>query len=597
MNKISVSILLVFLGLTGFAQKAILNYSIDLNDRTNDTFKVDLTIDGKLSEENAIYQFASTAPGTYQTMNLGRFVTNFKALDKKGKEIPTEKLDVNQWKISDTKKLNKITYEIAETWDTPVEEFPIYKMCGTSIEDDHVLINAHCVIGYPTGMQPIPLTINLSYPENWEIGTPLEKNEKGLYYANSYDHAVDSPILLGKLTKASTELHGSDIEIYTYSKTDKISSEQLLASMSDMLDAAGRFMINFPVEKYTFLYHFEDFDAGAWEHSYSSEYVLPEQEFTPEYGQEITDIAAHEFFHVITPLNIHSEVIEEFNFVTPTPSEHLWLYEGTTEWASHIMQLRHNLVDLDYYLNMLQEKMIIDTYYDPNVSLSALALTSYTQEGSQQYPNIYMRGALVAGLLDIRLLELSGGKKGYREVIYELSKRYGTDNAFPEKEFFDLFVIMTYPEIGEIFQKYVKKAEPLPMKEYYAKIGIKYTAEKNTGEIIPDLGGHLAVPDGKIRFVQLRPEIIEMGLKVNDELIKVNGTPLTFANANQLLGPLQQLKIDDTYNVTIRRDNEEIDLELKVLSIEKIDKFIFEVDEHATEEQVALRESWIRNLN
>jgi hypothetical protein len=60
----------------------------------------------------------------------------------------------------------------------------------------------------------------------------------------------------------------------------------------------------------------------------------------------VTDIAAHEFFHVVTPLNIHSEIIEHFNFVmTPVPSRHLWLYEGTTEWAAHAMQLRAGLED------------------------------------------------------------------------------------------------------------------------------------------------------------------------------------------------------------------------------------------------------------
>ena len=43
----------------------------------------------------------------------------------------------------------------------------------------------------------------------------------------------------------------------------------------------------------------------------------------------ISDIAAHEFFHVVTPLHIHSEIIENFDFETPVPSEHVWLYEGS----------------------------------------------------------------------------------------------------------------------------------------------------------------------------------------------------------------------------------------------------------------------------
>lgn len=578
-----------------FAQTADLRYKIDLNDRQDDKFKVTLEVD-KLSDENGIYQFASTAPGTYQTMNLGRFVSDFKAFDKKGKEIATENISVNQWKISEPKKVKKITYSIAETWDTPVEEYTIYKMCGTSIEDDHVLINAHCIFGYPTGMQSSPLSINLTYPEAWEVGTALNKNEDGAYYAKSYDYAVDSPILLGRLSKASTDLNGNPIDIYTYSKTDLITSDQLLASMSDMLKAAGEFIIEFPVDRYTFLYHFEDEGWGAWEHSYSSEYVMDEQEYVGEFKKGIVDMAAHEFFHVVTPLNIHSEIIEQFNFVTPTASEHLWLYEGTTEWAAHMMQLRNGLSSMDQYLKMLQNKLITDSYYDPNFSLSQLALTSFSKEGQQQYGNIYMRGALVAGLLDIKLLQLSEGKRGYREVIYELSKKYGQTKAFSEKDFFNEFVAFTYPEIAEFFELYVKNANPLPMAEYYGLLGIKFTPEINTGEQVADLGGQLGVPDGKIRFLKLRPEMEEMGLKLNDELVGLNGEALSLANANQLIGGLMQQPIDYEYEVTVKRGEEDLTIPIKVLSKDKVSRFVFELDENATAEQKAMREIWSKNL-
>ena len=166
----------------------------------------------------------------------------------------------------------------------------------------------------------------------------------------------------------------------------------------------------------------------------SSEYVLKEGAFTDSLGKRITDIAAHEFFHVVTPLNIHSEIIEHFNFVTPVPSEHLWLYEGTTEWAAHAMQLRAGLKTPEEYLATMIGKMKLDrTAYDTTYSLKELALTSYSDSGQAQYGNIYMRGALTAGLLDIRLLELSQGRRGLQDLILELAHRYGKRRAFPNR--------------------------------------------------------------------------------------------------------------------------------------------------------------------
>jgi predicted metalloprotease with PDZ domain len=72
--------------------------------------------------------------------------------------------------------------------------------------------------------------------------------------------------------------------------------------------------------------------SAALEHSYSSVYYSP-QARADKVSDEITGLSCHEFFHIVTPLNIHSEEISNFNFDTPKMSKHLWLYEGLTEYA------------------------------------------------------------------------------------------------------------------------------------------------------------------------------------------------------------------------------------------------------------------------
>jgi predicted metalloprotease with PDZ domain len=454
-------------------QQSALGYAIDLNDRADDSFKVTAWVGG-LTDANAIYQFAATAPGTYQVMDIGRYVRRFEAFDAAGRAVPVERVSVNQWKLSDPARVRTLLYAISETWDTPVDQHQVYLMCGTSIERDHVLINPHAVIGYPSGMQARPIRLRLAYPAGWKLGTALERDRSGAYRAEDFDQLVDSPILLGPLTEARTRVTGVPVEIYTYSHTGKIRSSQLLGAMDDMLQAAGRFLGKLPVDRYTFLYHFDERPAGAWEHSLSSEYVLQESEFTDSVGRYVKDIAAHEFFHIVTPLNIHSEIIEHFNFVTPVPSQHLWLYEGTTEWAAHAIQLRAGLKTPDQYLAKVIEKMRIDrAKYDSTWSLRELALTSYSDSGQAQYGNIYMRGALTAGLLDIRLLELSGGRQGLQDLILELAHRFGKRRAFPESTFVDTLAAMTSPEIRDFFARYVWDSQRLPIAEYYGKLGIR----------------------------------------------------------------------------------------------------------------------------
>jgi predicted metalloprotease with PDZ domain len=463
----------LLLGIATAAPASPLGYAIDVTRRADDQFRVTAWVSG-LTADNAVYQFAATAPGTYQVMDIGRYVRRFEAFDAAGKPVPVEQVSVNQWKLGDAPRVRTIRYTIAETWDTKVDQHQIYLMCGTSIEQDHVLINPHAVIGYPTGMQARPIRLRITYPATWKVGTALERDRGGAYLAEDYDQLVDSPILLGRLSEAGTRVTGVPVEIFTYSKTDKIKSAQLLGAMDDMLQAAGRFLGKLPVDRYTFLYHFEDKPAGAWEHSLSSEYVLAESEFTDSVGRYVTDIAAHEFFHIVTPLNIHSEIIEHFNFVTPVPSQHLWLYEGTTEWAAHAMQLRAGLKSPEEYLKKIIQKMQIDrAKFDSSYSLRELALTSYSDSGQIQYGNIYMRGALTAGLLDIRLLELSGGSRGLQDLIADLTRKYGKRRAFPESTFVDTVVAMTAPQIRDFFDRYVWDSQPLPIADYYGKLGIR----------------------------------------------------------------------------------------------------------------------------
>src|SRR6476646_3070316 len=68
-----------------------LAYSIDLNRRADDLFHVTLTVSG-LGPANAIYQFAATAPGTYQVMNIRRYVKAFQAFDANGRSVAVQQV-------------------------------------------------------------------------------------------------------------------------------------------------------------------------------------------------------------------------------------------------------------------------------------------------------------------------------------------------------------------------------------------------------------------------------------------------------------------------------------------------------------------------
>ena len=472
-----------YISLAGIDLEKSIYYSIDLNDLSEDKFRVKAYLSG-LTESNSVFQFAAVVPGTYRFSNFGRYVSRFQAFDKDGQSYASEKLSTNQWEISNPEKVYYLEYDIFETWDIDMEKPSVYLMGGTSLETDHVLLNGFGVLGYPEGMKKRQFYLHLEYPDGWTAGTSLEKVDQDLYIADNYDELVDSPVLLGNLTTATVNVGQTKIDLFTYSKSGSITSNQLLPELDGIMQDAQAFLKSLPVDRYSFLFHFEGRAAGALEHSYSSVYVLRDGELSPSYIQLVRNISAHEFFHVVTPLNIRSEIIENFNFAMPVASRHLWLYEGVTEWASDMMQYRNESLSIQDLLSEIRSKYISSLQYDQSLSLTNMSLDSYGERGGSQFRNVYLKGALVAYLLDIELLERSNGKSGLRELILKLIDTYGSENAFQEDQFFDELVKLTYPEIESFIDLYIKGITPLPLENYLQKVGIDFDKEERTIKLI-----------------------------------------------------------------------------------------------------------------
>ncbi|MCK5147193.1 peptidase [bacterium] len=580
-----------------------ITYQIDLTNHTDDLFHVTVLTEN-LSKDNNIYQFAATAPGTYEVMDFGRFVQSFKAFDADGQEIEVINLSTNQWQIARPQQLKKIEYILEDTYDSEIEEAAIAPMSGTGIEDDVIVLNTFGVLGYFKGLQTHPVRIKVNHQPDWTLGTALQKDQTGYYFADTYDRLADSPMLVGDLTIDSTLVNGIAVKIYLYSPDDKYNATQIIKVADDILQSAGQFIGYDPVPNYEFLFclmsreqitrnQFRGF--GALEHSYSSLYVMP----TPrENVQELSNMIAHEFMHILTPLNLHSEIIHEYNFAEPTADEHTWLYEGVTEWASQIMQLRSGLINTDRYMRRISGKMNraerIGSMF-PDYSLCQMSTEAFTPKGDRAFVNFYQLGALTAGLLDIRLLELSGGKRGLRDIFVELLDEYGKSKPFPKDNFFQIFTEKTYPEIEQFINDYIIGTKVLPLDTYYAKLGFKYLPERLSDRSRPtldaEMGGRAA---GVFLFENVRSRAEEYGLRNGDILTHLFGEKVTPENVRELGPKLFGMALDTPFEMIVERDGEEITLQAQVFQAK--DYHVFEEVETLSMQQKTLREAWVKNL-
>ena len=575
-------------------------YNADVTNYKDDLFHITVFTNG-LGKENDIYNFPATVPGTYSNLNFGRFIKSFKAYDKEGNELQSKNISENRWQIKDADKLAKLVYDAEDTFDSEIAENKVIPMAGTGICNDFIVLNTFALFGYFEGLQNNPVKVKLDYNSDWTIGTSLTIDGNGYYTAENYDYLADSPVLIGDLTTASTTVNDIKVGVYVYSPDTTVNADKILKVADKVLQSSAAFIGYSPVKQYNFLMCFmgmEEFQrngiagAGALEHSYSSLFVFP---MGKEFSDEVQDDMAHEFLHILTPLNLHSEIIQPFNFEVPTSSEHIWLYEGVTEWASDIMQLRGGLITVDEYIGRLSNKAKTNEIFRQDISLAELSLGVYSEAITMQFMNFYNKGAIVATFLDLKLLELSNGKRGLREVFVDLLNKYGKSKPFSEKEFYDIFVENTYPEIEKFINDYIKGTEPLPYKEYMAKLGYNYILDRPSEDKRPTLGLRIGLNDkNELTLLAVSAEGSKLGLHEGDVLYKAFGEEISLQNARNLLGQISSMQVADTVALTVKQGEREVTV--PILLQQRIDKHVFEEMAQLTEQQKLLRDVWKRNL-
>jgi len=587
-------------------------YSVDLTKVDNDKLEVTL-INPKIDTDEITFRLPKTVPGTYSTDDYGRYLSDFKAFDSKGNQLTANKLDVNSYTIKDAKKLHKISYKIDDTWDSPeIKGTKIFEPTGSDIvANKEYSINTHCFFGYFDGMKQVPYQVTFTKPNGFYGATSMVAKSStattDVFEMNNYMDLVDAPILYTQPDTTVLKIGGADILVSVYSPNKMANSKEIAANINTLLNAQKEYLGGkLPIKKYAFLIVLSDSKTmtsfGALEHSYSSFYYLPEGT-SEALSQTVKDVASHEFFHIVTPLNIHSEEIGNFDYNNPKMSKHLWMYEGLTEYAAGHMQAKYELITLSKYLDMLRQKITTMKSMKDNLpftEMSANVLDKY----KNQYINVYNKGALIGLCLDIKLRQLSGGKYGTQNLMQDLSKTYGKTVSFKDDELFDKITTLTYPEIRQFFATYVEGKEPLPLTDILQSVGIEYTAEATVKQA--SLGGiAIGFNQSTNRLKVANIDKVNdfgkaMGYKANDELVSINGQAMEMMSIQAIMNEYSaNTKEGETVTVEVARKSAEgkeeiIKLSAPAILVETKQKNVLRLTENPTAEQLKLRNFWLK---
>lgn len=594
--------------------------ALDLTAVVDD--KVPVTINpGRFTIETVTYRLPRVVQGTYSVSDFGKYVDDFKALDYDGNELIVNKVDTNTWTITDATKLDKLQYYVNDTFDIEVNggiggEQP-FSPAGTNIEEDNYVLNLHGFIGYFDSLKNNQYALDITAPATFVRSSALEnrgmkssadgKSITSSYFAPRYFDITDNPMMYGKLDVEEFMVGDIKIVLSVYSPNNVHTAASQKETVFKMMQAQKEYLgdVNSTPRYDIYLYLSDGSETapkgfGALEHHTSTVVVLEESSSKEALASSIVDVVAHEFFHIVTPLSVHSEDVHYFDYNKPTFSKHLWMYEGVTEYFAQHFQVYEGLMDNDEFYETIMQKINMSKRMDDAMSFTIMSENVLEEPYASQYYNVYMKGALIGMCIDILMRKESDGNRSMLSLMKELSAKYGKNKPFEDDKLIAEITAMTYPSVGEFLLTHVAGDVPINYNEFFEMVGLKM-GEKQVETNYIFAGGQNIIFDGDQEkgTIFFSPMALDnsfwasQGVQAGDVIKKVNGTELTLANAQQVIGGMFGWQEGQEITMDLERNGEPVVIKATLTKAYAADESLIE-DENATEAQKALRTAWLK---
>ncbi len=570
---------------------------------------------GAFTNDTISFFIPKTVPGTYSSDNYGKYIEDFKALDYDGNELTVSKIDDNTWNIVEGKKLDKVTYWVNDTYDTENEvQEAVFSPSGTNIKaGENYVLNLHGFVGYFDALKEVPYEITIVKPADLVSTTSLIEKametadpSKDVFQASRYFEVIDNPIMYAKPNTETFQINDIEVTLSVYSPNGIYTAASIRESMEKMMSAQKTFLGDIDsTNEYNILLYLSTMEQdangfGALEHHTSTVVVLPEVMQKEALEQAMIDVVSHEFFHIVTPLNVHSEEIQYFDFNDPKMSQHLWMYEGTTEYFANLFQIQQGLIDEAEFYKRIMDKVGNSKSYDDAMSFTEMSRNILEEPYKDNYANVYEKGTLINLVLDIMLREWSNGEKGVLWLMKELSKKYGDMTPFQDEKLIDEIVAMTFPEVRTFFDTHVIGNTPIDYGTYFSKVGLTTaTQEEQTGYFLQGDVPFIDVDQANDNAIFVRKGIelnsffTSLGVQGGDVIKSINGTPINLEAIRPIIGQSFGWTPETEITMVVERDAEELTFTGQVgaptVNVTKLAPM-----EDASDTQINLRKAWMK---
>jgi len=532
----------------------------------------------------------------YQVRNFAANVEDVRAQDASGAPAPVIDERTSEWDVAAPPGCVVVNYDIHLASPGPF---------GSSLDAEHGFFNWAMVLMYSPSLRFQSVSIRLlDVPTTWEMrdlhvlgaaaaGHVDQVNGR----ASSYDDLVDSPAELGVCRQSAFQQDGATYHVVVDANPADYDMAGIDQTLARITHTAVDWMQDRPYDEYTFLYHFPHGQGGGgMEHVYGTAIEINTERLRSD-PLSLASISAHEFFHLWNVKRIRPQSLEPIDYQHEMDTRALWFSEGVTSTVSDMLLARSGLIDDAEYLQRISAQ-ITDLQRRPArlwQSAEASSLDAWL-EGNAFYRSpersisYYNKGEILGVLLDLRIRQLTGGRKSLRDLFQWMNLHYAKQHRFfPDSAGVEEAAeAITGQNFADFFRDYVAGVKEIPYDEFFLFVGLR---------AVPNTTAYASAGFTTTANLGAQPEVVEvepnsdaqrLGILVGDRVLEINGRP---ADAN-LDDELEGLTPGSVVHLRLENRRGKREIELKLGG--RQEQF-YELQDLATvtPEQRAHRAAWI----
>ncbi len=475
----------------------------------------------------------SWVPGSYHIVNYVRGFRGLSARGPHGESRPLERVDKARWRI-DTGGSAVLRVDYSVYGHGLVTE-------AFDLTPEHLFVNAALCLPYVDGHRSEPVEVRLEVPDGWSVVTELEETGRSppRFRAPDYDALVDSPIDAGHPVVLTVRPAGIPHRISLCGEGGNYTLRRFADDLTKIVTATVEMVGDSPLQSYTFFYHLTDVPDGGLEHANSNSCVIRRTVFEPKEDYlQLLGWTSHEYFHLYNVKRICPKAFLPFDYTREMYSRLLWWMEGATDYFSHLVLRRADLVSSKKFLGAQADlaKKLLETPGRHARSLEVASFLAWVdlyqpfEETPNQSVSYYLKGNLVAMCLDLEIRHRTGTRASLETVLRTLWDEYGrTGRGVEEDALLPVANRSTGLDLAPFFERYVRGTDELDLGTFAGYAGLSFGPKPKSADEDSSEPGYLGIRlessggTARVRHVLTDSPGRRAGLTPGDEIVAIDG--------------------------------------------------------------------------